>query len=67
MVARRAVADRQRQSAIRRPLGCARECPLSDHSGQKWILARDGLSAYDPKQTSYPQSTSVTPDLSLGR
>jgi hypothetical protein len=22
-------------------------CPLSDNSGQKWILARDGLSAND--------------------
>jgi hypothetical protein len=26
-------------------------CPLSDNSGQRWILARDGLSAYDPKRT----------------
>jgi hypothetical protein len=26
-------------------------CPLSDHNGQTWILARDGLSAYDPKRT----------------
>jgi hypothetical protein len=23
-------------------------CPLLDNSGQKWILARDGLSAYAP-------------------
>jgi len=23
-------------------------CPLSDNSGQRWILARDGLSAFDP-------------------
>jgi hypothetical protein len=23
-----------------------------DQSGQKWILARDGLSAYDPKRTN---------------
>src|SRR5450759_5147744 len=23
-------------------------CPLLDQSGQRWILARDGLSAYDP-------------------
>jgi hypothetical protein len=27
---------------------CARVCPLLDQSGQRWILARDGLSAYDP-------------------
>jgi hypothetical protein len=26
-------------------------CPLSDNNGQKWILAGDGLSAYDPKRT----------------
>ena len=26
---------------------CARVCPLSDNSGQRWILARDGLSAND--------------------
>jgi hypothetical protein len=26
-------------------------CPLSDNSGQRWILARDGLSAYDPSAT----------------
>jgi hypothetical protein len=29
----------------------ARFCPLLGNSGQQWILARDGLSAYDPKQT----------------
>jgi hypothetical protein len=29
----------------------ARVCPLSDQSRQSWILARDGLSAFDPKQT----------------
>ena len=29
-----------------------RVCPLLDNSGQKWILARDGLSAIDPKRTS---------------
>ena len=23
------------------------QCPLSDNSGQRWNLARDGLSAYD--------------------
>jgi len=28
-----------------------RVCPLLDQSGQLLILARDGLSAYDPKQT----------------
>jgi len=26
-------------------------CPLLDQSGQRWILARDGLSAYDPSAT----------------
>jgi hypothetical protein len=29
----------------------ARVCPLSDNSGQRWILGRDGLSAYDPSAT----------------
>ena len=24
-------------------------CPLSDNSGQRWILARDGLFAFGPK------------------
>jgi putative tryptophan/tyrosine transport system substrate-binding protein len=28
-----------------------RVCPLLDQSGQRWILAGDGLSAYDPKRT----------------
>jgi hypothetical protein len=32
-------------------LGAATFCPLSDNSGQTWILAGDGLSAYDPKRT----------------
>ena len=27
------------------------ECPLSDNSGQKWILVRDGLSANDPSRS----------------
>jgi hypothetical protein len=26
-------------------------CPLLDQSGQRWILARDGLSAFDPTAT----------------
>jgi hypothetical protein len=26
-------------------------CPLSDNSGQRWIFARDGLSANDPTAT----------------
>jgi len=26
-------------------------CPLSDNSGQRWVLARDGLSAFDPTAT----------------
>jgi hypothetical protein len=30
---------------------CTRLCPLLDQSGQKLILASDGLSAFDPKQT----------------
>jgi hypothetical protein len=30
---------------------CTRECPLSDNSGQRWILACDGLSAFDPTAT----------------
>jgi hypothetical protein len=29
----------------------SRVCPLLDPSGQRWILARDGLSAYDPTET----------------
>jgi hypothetical protein len=29
----------------------AEQCPLSDNSGQKWILGRDGLSANDPSGT----------------
>src|ERR1039458_5240602 len=28
-----------------------RVCPLLDKSGQSWIFARDGLSAYDPQAT----------------
>jgi hypothetical protein len=31
--------------------GTATMCPLLDKSGQRWILARDGLSAYDPTAT----------------
>jgi hypothetical protein len=27
-------------------------CPLSDNSGQRSILAGNGLSAFDPKRTS---------------
>jgi hypothetical protein len=26
-------------------------CPLSDNNGQRWILAGDGLSAFDPTAT----------------
>ena len=29
----------------------AKDCPLMTLSGQRWILARDGLSAYDPTAT----------------
>jgi hypothetical protein len=42
-------------AAVRRSLlaqsgqsSCARVCPLLDQSRQNWILARDGLSAFDP-------------------
>ena len=31
--------------------GTATFCPLSDNSGQRWILACGGLSAFDPKRT----------------
>jgi hypothetical protein len=31
--------------------GTATICPLLDNSGQRWILARDGLSAFDPTAT----------------
>jgi hypothetical protein len=35
-------------SVIRRE---ASFCLLSDNSGQRWILACGGLSAFDPKRT----------------
>ena len=35
-------------------LGAATFCPLSDNSGQRWILAGDGLSANDPERTLDP-------------
>jgi hypothetical protein len=31
--------------------GTATFCPLLDKSGQRWILARGGLSAFDPTAT----------------
>ena len=31
-----------------------RVCLLLDQSGQRWVLAEDGLSAYDPKRTLSP-------------
>src|ERR1017187_7057958 len=31
--------------------GWLKSCPLLDKSGQKWILAGDGLSAFDPTAT----------------
>jgi hypothetical protein len=37
----------------------ARVCPLSDQSGQQSILARDGLSAFDPKRPSIQQNFSI--------
>jgi len=30
---------------------CASFCPLLGNSGQRWMLGRDGLSAYDPTAT----------------
>jgi hypothetical protein len=36
--------------------GTATFCPLSDNSGQTWILAGDGLSANDPYATSNVRS-----------
>jgi hypothetical protein len=36
---------------ISRHRGGSPTCPLSDKSGQSWILARDGLSAFDPTAT----------------
>jgi hypothetical protein len=35
----------------------ARFCPLLDNSGQRRILGRDGLSAYDPTRTSERDTT----------
>jgi len=34
--------------ALNGQISSADFCPLSDNGGQKWILARDGLSAFDP-------------------
>src|ERR1039458_9349436 len=39
------------QLALSGHSSCARVCPHLDQSGQKWILAQDGLSAYDPTAT----------------
>jgi hypothetical protein len=39
---------------------CARVCPLLENSGQRWILARDGLSVNDPKQTAVAASVQPT-------
>ncbi len=38
-------------SANGRPPAASANWSLLDQSGQKWILAGDGLSAFDPKQT----------------
>jgi len=43
-------------SVIRRD---ASFCPLLDQSGQRWILALEGLSANDPKRTSRSQGASL--------
>jgi hypothetical protein len=40
-------------------------CPLSDHSGQRLIFARDGLSAYDPERTSAVRAMERNPLLGL--
>jgi hypothetical protein len=40
------------------------------NNGQRWILARDGLSAFDPKQTLGPiclRGRFMTPPLIAGR
>jgi hypothetical protein len=37
--------------ALRVIRGAATFCPLLDKSGQRCILARDGLSAFDPSAT----------------
>src|SRR5450631_4111469 len=37
--------------ALSEQSSCAWFCPLLDKSGQRLILARDGLSAYDPTAT----------------
>jgi hypothetical protein len=41
-----------RQSALSGQSNRTRVCPLLDQSGQKWILACNGLSANDPTATS---------------
>jgi len=38
-------------------------CPLSDNSEQRSILARDGLSAYDPKRKFHHDSIAWMVDL----
>jgi len=42
--------------ALRVIRGAATFCPLLDKSGQRCILARDGLSAFDPERTNSPAS-----------
>src|SRR5664280_2808923 len=44
---------RRRLLALRGQTARARDCPLSEHSGHCWILARDCLSANDPKRTFF--------------
>jgi hypothetical protein len=36
--------------ALSRHSSRTRVCPLLDQSGQRWVFARDGLSAFDPQQ-----------------
>jgi hypothetical protein len=38
---------------------CAHVCPLLDQNGQKWVLARAGLSAYDPQWTMSVRRSSL--------
>ena len=47
----RAIAQRFSALALSGHPNRTHVCPLLDQSGQRWILARDGLSAFDPTAT----------------
>jgi hypothetical protein len=49
--------------ALSRQFSCISVCPLLDQSGERRILARDGLSANDPKRTSRWLHHSAAPRL----